>query len=176
MFTRFAKTIFGLLAYSPLFIILLIKNMPLKKGIILGLSIFFGILIISWIILKTVDGLSGEPINLKIDRDINEQYVGFIVTYIVPFIGKVETLNDMVSMSILIIVIFALYLSTSLFAVNPVLKLIFGYNLYLCMINGKESILLSKEILKRNEEIRMAYRVDESINLFVQQNRGENND
>lgn len=168
MLTRLAKFTLGLLAYSPLFMILLIKNRPLVQGIIEGVIAFLIIVFFSWIIIRSIEGISGEDIKVKIDRDINDQYVVFIVTYITPFIGTIKTLNDLIATGILIIVIFSLYISTSLFAINPLLKLIFGYNLYLCTINNKDGILLSKENLNRNEELRLAaYCIDESSNLFI---------
>lgn len=173
MLTSWAKIILGSLAYSPLFVILLIKNLPLKWGIIAGVIVFGSILLLSWAVLQSVQKLSGQLIKVKIDRDLNDQYVGFIVTYIVPFIGSIKTMNDIVSISILLIVIFSLYLTTSLFAVNPLLKLLFGYNLYLCTINGKDGILLSVEKLNRNEELFLqAYCMDEGSNIFIHHKGG----
>ncbi|AEH24469.1 hypothetical protein [Pyrococcus yayanosii] len=175
MLTSWAKIILGSLAYFPLFVVLLIKNLPLKWGLFAGTILFAFILLLSWSVLCSIRKFSGKPIKVKIDRDLNDQYVGFIVTYIVPFIGAVKTVNDIISMAILLLVIFSLYLSTSLFAVNPLLKLIFGYNLYLCTINNKDGILLSKENLKRNEELFLtAYCIDENSNIFIQhKNEGE---
>ncbi|ASJ08060.1 hypothetical protein A3L11_01990 [Thermococcus siculi] len=173
MLKRWAKLILSLLAYSPLFVILSIKNLPLKLGLIVGTGVFVIIFLMAWAVMSSVKKLIGQPIVVKIDRDINEQYVGFIVTYIVPFIGTIKTVNDVISMGILIVVIFALYLTTSLFAVNPLLKLLFGYNLYLCTINNKDGILLSREKLNRNEELFLqAYSLDNGSNIFIHHKGG----
>jgi len=170
--TRLARFVLGLLAYSPLFVILLIKNLPLKSGLIGGFLLFSAIAGLSWFIIRSIKGLSGEKVTVEINQNLNDQYLGFIVTYIAPFIGTIKSTNDLIAMLILISVIFSLYLTTSLFAVNPLLKLLFGYNIYLCTINNKEGLLLSKGILKRNEKLQLtAYCIDESLNLFIHNRR-----
>jgi len=168
-----AKLILGLLAYSPLFVIILIKNLPLMWGLIAGAGVFIIIFLLSRAVINSVKKTSGQLILVKIDRDLNEQYVGFIVTYIVPFIGTIRTVNDVISLGILLVVIFALYLTTSLFAVNPLLKLLFGYNLYLCTINNKDGILLSMEKLNRDEELFLpAYCLDSGSHIFIHHRGG----
>lgn len=170
--TRLARFVLSLLAYSPLFVILLIKNLPLRSGLIAGFIVFSAIATFSWFIIRSIEGLSGERVTVEINQNLNDQYLGFIVTYIAPFIGTIRSTNDLIAMLILMSIIFSLYLTTSLFAVNPLLKLLFRYNIYLCTINNKEGLLLSKEILKRNEKLSlMAYCVDESVNLFIHSKR-----
>lgn len=104
--TRLARFVLSLLAYSPLFVMLLIKNLPLRSGLIAGFIVFSAIATFSWFIIRSIEGLSGERVTVEINQNLNDQYLGFIVTYIAPFIGTIRSTNDLIAMLILMSVIF----------------------------------------------------------------------
>jgi len=146
MLNNLSKSILFLFAYLPLIIILLVQNMALSWNL---LYISAGLLVVSFILVKllfvTIKTVSPRTESFNSISNKNSDLLSFIVTYILPFGITFTSINNIISFIILFAVIFYLYIETSLFCVNPLLKIFFGYNIYLINLNKKNCYLLSKK-------------------------------
>lgn len=139
-------------AYIPLFLIMSIivfntDNITLIFiGILTVICCFvIGILNHS---LKRLNRLKdGQYTEVKITETRNNDYVVFIMTYLVPFFGININLNTILAMFILFLIIGYIYINTSLFTINPTLMLIWKYNLYQGIIKEKNVFILTKNKL-----------------------------
>ncbi|PJE81271.1 hypothetical protein COU58_03505 [Candidatus Pacearchaeota archaeon CG10_big_fil_rev_8_21_14_0_10_32_42] len=146
MINKLSKFIFFYLAYLPLILILLILNMEISWKL---LFISIGIIILGIILviplLRTIKSVSPVKEKIEIIADNNSEVIGFIVTYITPFLIQFTNLNSIIAFSILMVIIFLIYVETSIFSINPLLKIIFGYNIYEVKSEDKRYYLLSKQ-------------------------------
>ena len=146
MINNYAKFVFFYLAYLPLFLILLVLNMNLSLNL---LYISLGIIVLGFILflplLKSIKSLTPSPEEININSNNNSEVLGFIFTYMFPFLMMITNLNSIIAFSILIVMVFLIYIDTPIFSINPLLKIIFGYNIYEVKSNGKKLFLLSKE-------------------------------
>ncbi len=146
-------------AYLPLFIILLIKNMEINLLLIIIVICLIALGIISiFLLIKTIKSIAPKTVKIRFISNKNAETLSFIVTYVIPFGITFTTLNSRIAFGILFAIIFYLYLDTSLFCINPLLKIIFNYNIYLINIRKREYYLLSKkDHLNGNATINMVF-------------------
>jgi hypothetical protein len=146
MITKFSKFIFFYLAYLPLFLILLVLIFDIAWNLLyisLGVISLGFVLILS--LFKSIKSLTPAPQEVYINSNNNSEVLGFIFTYLFPFLMVITNLNSIIAFSILIIMVFLIYIDTPIFSVNPLLKIILGYNVYEIKSEGKRFFLLSKE-------------------------------
>lgn len=157
MINKFSKFVFFYLAYLPLILILLVLNMDISWSLLfvsIGV-IFFGFIIFIPL-LRTIKSVSPTEEKIEVIADNNSTVIGFIVTYISPFLIQFTSLNSVIAFSILVLIIFLIYIETSIFSINPLLKIIFGYNIYEVNVSNKKYHLLSKKKgLSRNLVLRI---------------------
>ncbi len=145
MINKFSKFIFFYLAYLPLFLILLILNLKISwnllylsaGAIVLGALLFLPLL-------KTIKSLAPTKEIIEIKSNNNAEVLGFIFTYIFPFLITFTNLNSILAFGILIIVVFLIYIDTPLFSINPILKIFFRYNIYEVDYRGQKFFILTK--------------------------------
>lgn len=155
MINKFSKFIFFYLAYLPLILILLILNLNLSwkllflsiGSILLGFALFLPLR-------SSIKSIAPTKEKIIISSNNNSEILGFIVTYISPFLITFSNLNSIIAFFLLMIIIFLLYIETSLFSINPLLKIIFGYNIYEVRNKGSRYFMLSKNKYL-NEEINL---------------------
>jgi hypothetical protein len=124
---------------------LLVLNLELSWNLLylsLG-SIGLGVILFLPLI-KTIKSIAPRKEKIKINSNNNSELLGFLLTYIIPFCVAFTTLNSIIAFGILILMIFIIYIDTSLFSVNPLLKIILRYNIYEIKYNNKRYFLLSK--------------------------------
>lgn len=159
-----------LVSYIPLFFILAVQNLNAnlvdQKGEPLRISqivlnnllplVLFGISVVSFIyylIFIKVNASAGFRNPKKITRIRNSgvEYLSYLATYIIPFIGlKFDTWNNILATSLLFIVIGFIYTKTDLLYANPTLAL-FGYYIFKATFeDGEERTVISKGKLKKN--------------------------
>lgn len=166
------KFVWFVVAYSPLFLALLIKFYFLSPfDFFTTVEIFFAGSIILAIFLKLFisilhynDDTNPRPKKCLITQSKNSEYVLFVVSYLIPFYNITFMLSDIIPTLIMLFIIGILYIRTPLFAVNPVLNLL-GYNLYNAkkFEDNKEILLISQhklvldcyniKLIKLNEDI-----------------------
>lgn len=156
-FNKTGKFVWVVVAYSPLFIALLIKfqvscefnNFANKYLITVSCSIILGIFIfVFWRTLKYTEDTNSRPEKCIISQSNNSEYILFIVSYLIPFYNINFTQSNIISTVFMLFIIGIFYARTPLFAVNPLLNLL-NYNLYKVKKyhEKKEIILISKEKL-----------------------------
>jgi hypothetical protein len=147
MLNKFSKLILFYFAFLPLFILIFIKNGPenifLQIGVIISL-ILTGILTTGKLLdlIHTIVPSETEFIILKQD---NKEYLVFLMTYILPLLIDITAIKDLIVLLIILILIYYFYVTSSIFCINPLLKIIFKYNLYEIEINKKNVVLISKK-------------------------------
>lgn len=146
MINKFSKFAFFYLAYLPLIMILLILNMDLSQKLA---YLLIGSVILCFLIFLplfwSIKSLSPSREEIEVVSNNNSEVLGFIFTYIFPFLITFTNINSILAFSILIIMVFLIYIETSLFSVNPLLKIVFGYNIYEIKSGDKRLFLLSKK-------------------------------
>ena len=140
------RAILFLSSYSPLFVILVIRDSFESVGWSVAL---IGISLTSIAVLLTYLKLAGslEP-HFATAREVyprGTEAIGYIVTYLIPFLdvdlGDDETLA---SLALLLGVIGVLYVNSNLIYINPVLNLM-GFHLFeVATDQGKPSALLTR--------------------------------
>ena len=74
----------------------------------------------------------------------NSEYLAFIVVYLVPFFGFTLDLQLFIALLVFFIFFGLIYVRTSLFCINPLLNLLWNYNIYEININNTKAFLLTK--------------------------------
>lgn len=140
------KLILFLTSYSPLFVCIIVRQQYYnrsflhfagfnKTGILcllqkFGLSIFLGFLLAlvilgTIIFIKKLRSISknGNNVTVKSISNKNAESIGYIATYIIPFLFQsFDELGDIIPLLILLIIIYRIYVTSSLLLVNPVLN------------------------------------------------------
>ncbi len=158
---RRGKILWSIVAFSPLFLVLLLKFIlylfieqnPLIKYnsiVIISVIVIVVCIFLTWLLLLWILN-PGETEDLmefecKINNSSNSDYGIFIVTYLVPFIFVNFSWVDLIPTGVMFIFIIAIYINSPIFAINPILGF-FKYNIYNAVINNHSSILISKRKL-----------------------------
>lgn len=110
-------------------------------------SIFLLIGIIYWRMFDyKFNGTTPLQINVVETKNINYEHITFLVTYIIPLLSfDVSNLRYLIVLSLLLLIIGAIYIKTNLFYANPTLALL-GYHIY--KITGWECINSAKKYYK----------------------------
>ncbi|MGC5744103.1 hypothetical protein [Chryseobacterium sp. NFX27] len=169
-------------SYIPLFSLLIIRQIKqnidylelgeLKKANILlafekfGLSyFFFFISILGYIGLRflltnlNISKSNGELVKIVDVENKNSESIGYISTYIVPFIFQdTNNLFDISSIILVLLMIFFIYTKSNMIAINPILSI--THTLYQIEYNKKNKIkkallITKEENLENNEEIKI---------------------
>ena len=133
-------------SYSPLFLILAVRNLAQTK---IGSSILIGISIISllilWGFLRASQKLTPHTITVTRVTSRDAEAMAYIVTYLIPFLGiSLSDLADAASLVAMLAVIAVLYVGSNLIYINPILSL-GGYRLFEVETgDGKISALVCK--------------------------------
>ena len=156
MLNKISKIILTYFAYLPLFIILAITNIDDYRIIIASCV---GLLAVGFIsvsaLFKSIHTVVSSKEKITVLEERNSEISGFIVTYIVPFIVMLSGVKQIMSFIILFFIIIYLYMATSLFCINPFLKIFYKYNVYQVLISNKKYFLLSKQTYSDSEKIQI---------------------
>ena len=140
---------------------------------LLFVLIFFGIFFVK-LLLKHIKTVVASEENIIVTENKNSEYLNFLITYITPFLIDFSGLNHIISFIILFTIIAYLYVDSSLFCVNPLLKIMFRYNVYEVFINNNRYFLLSKIKHQTQDSITIKLlRLDDNI-LIEDIENGEN--
>jgi len=145
MINKFSKIILFYFAYLPLFSILTINNINNTKILLITLVSIISVgFILVILLLKTIKSVVPSEEKITINELKNNEYLSFLVTYILPFLVELSGIRNIISFSILLILVAYLYIDTSLFCINPLLKIFFRFNLYQVKMGEKKYYLISK--------------------------------
>jgi len=158
----FTSILLFISAYSPLFLILAVKdfdfktthklNHPLAIYILLGLSVLSIILLFVTVSSMRRGNMCVEVISVK-NRSVD--LINYTIPYIVSFFGfDLSKMEDIISLSIFLFLMLLMTVKSKSVFMNPVL-LIAGYNLYDLeyKFDGKtfNTIVISKHEVKTGE-------------------------
>jgi len=169
MLNVISKLILFYFAYLPLFVILTINNFNLHNQylyILVTLILILGI-ILPFILFRTIKSIAPRNEEMEIKSTKNSEYLSFLVTYMTPFLITPSNINELISFLILFTIIIYLYIDTSLFCVNPLLKILYKYNIYEVSLANRTYFLLSKKS-HSNETISLSVKVL-STNLLIEE-------
>ena len=141
-----SKLLLFLTSYSPLFVCIIVRQLYYNRSFLhfvgfdkidilcllqkFGLSIFLGFLLVfvtllTIIFIKNLRSISknGNNVTVKSISNKNAESIGYIATYIIPFLFQsFDELGDIIPLLILLIIIYRIYVTSSLLLVNPVLN------------------------------------------------------
>lgn len=166
-------------SYIPLFILLIIRQLKQNKKYLnysedgfycffkmFGLSIFLTIIIfIGFYSLKQLlenfksNINNGDLVKIVEVENKNSESIAYISTYIVPFVFQdTNEFLDLVSIFLILILIFFIYVKSDMIVVNPILNI--KYSIYQIEYQKnniqKKGILISQiEELNKNQEIKI---------------------
>lgn len=141
-------SLFGI-SYLPLFLILIARTIIKGRDFLywggfnsIAVSTFithFGIalLLIMFIISATYGTIqtfnninrykeSGFKTSIKSVNSKSAETINYLATYIIPFVYDVQSIFDAYIMAFIVVLIFIVYINSSLIAVNPILAMKFG--------------------------------------------------
>lgn len=140
------KLILFLTSYSPLFVCIIVRQLYYNRSYLhfagfdkmsilcllhkFGLSILLGLVLVivtlgTILFLKILRSSSknGNNVTVKSISNKNAESIGYIATYIIPFLFQsFDQLGDIIPLLILLIIIYRIYVTSSLLLVNPVLN------------------------------------------------------
>lgn len=141
-----SKLLLFLTSYSPLFVCIIVRQLYYNRSFLhfvgfdkidilcllqkFGLSIFLGFLLVfvtllTIIFIKNLRSISknGNNVTVKSISNKNAESIGYIATYIIPFLFQsFDKFGDIIPLLILLIIIYRIYVTSSLLLVNPVLN------------------------------------------------------
>ena len=141
-----SKLLLFLISYSPLFVCIIVRQLYFNRSFLhfvgfgkigimcllqkFGLSIFLAFLLVlvtlgTIIFLKELRSISknGNNVTVKSISNKNAESIGYIATYIIPFLFQsFDELGDIIPLLILLIIIYRIYVTSSILLVNPVLN------------------------------------------------------
>ena len=94
-----------------------------------------------WLTLVNVERASknGTPVFVKDVKSKNSESIGYIATYIIPFVFQgFDTLYECLAVIFLLFVIYRIYINSSLLLINPLLSFWFGIYEIVYTSNNKE--------------------------------------
>lgn len=116
-------------------------------------------LIVCWIVWKRfdksiVDNRGDIQVKVSAIKNKNYEYLTFLTTYIIPMVCfNTSDVRDCIVMAILLIVLGVLFVKTNVYYLNPTLALL-KFNIYDATLDGKDYILISKEKIRENDQVR----------------------
>lgn len=174
MLNRFSKTLLFILAYLPVFIIFtmnlfFISNINFFLYVGYGIIItIFGVVIIIWQMFKTIQTIvpSRETLNIVENKNSDTRIIFFI--YLLPFFMSHNSLEIFASFIIILSTITVIYINTSLFNINPLIEIVFGYNTYEVTFGESRGYLLSRSNLQLGNNDLGILRLD--ANIYMESN------
>ena len=172
-------------AYSPLFLILAVKDFdfysnynfdhPIGILILLGLSLLSVILL--FFSIKSIKR-GNLPVTVKVVKNRSVDLINYTIPYIVSFFGfDLAKVEDIISLSIFLLLLLLLTIKSKSVFMNPIL-LLAGYNLYDLEYEFDKklssTIVISKHEMKAGERFyirsltRFLYFVTEKENINAQ--------
>lgn len=159
MLNKFSKIVLFYFAYLPLLVILAINNISNNQNLVIVVAILVvSSFLLTFLLMITVKDVTPSTEKITVDEMKNTDYLSFIVTYVIPFLVDLSGVKEIVSFAILFLIIAYLYMDTSLFSVNPLLKIFFRYNIYNVSLNEQKYYLLSKENYNKGETVSIPVR------------------
>lgn len=174
MLNRFSKTLLFMLAYLPVFIIFamnvyLFSNIHFFLYVVYGIIItIFGVIFTIWRMFKAIQTIvpSRETLNIIENKNSDARIIFFI--YLLSFFMSHNSLEIFASFIIILLIITVIYINTSLFNINPLIEIVFGYNIYEVTFGKSMVYLLSRSRLQLGNNDLEILKLD--ANIYMESN------
>ncbi|MEO8737428.1 MAG: hypothetical protein ABI380_12930, partial [Edaphobacter sp.] len=124
-------------SYSPLLALIGLQALRVNKQVgawFIAASLIS--VIVLWVFFWANSSRQREPLTLKVVQQRDSDVMGYVVTYLVPFVnssyrspdGSFDALS-VIAISVLFLVILIIYVNANLIYINPILALL-GYRIY----------------------------------------------
>ncbi len=146
MLSLFSKIVLFGLSYSPLLIVIAIENYPCWKPAVLAAGVICLFSYFTWQILQKVKQFNTYPLRIDdVKIDNHDAVTNYLFIYVIPLLGlDFSNAKNIAVVIFLVILIGYLYIKNDMIYINPVLNILFGYNIYLISSESRKVILLSR--------------------------------
>ncbi|MCZ3366620.1 MULTISPECIES: hypothetical protein [Methanobacterium] len=156
---KISKWAFFALAYVPLIVFMCIRFASLDPYVFLsiGLCAVFIVLILCIVnyVIDEFEDSNHQIEHFSVVESKNSEFLAFIIVYLVPFFGFTPDTRLFIALIVFFIFLGFIYIKTPLFCINPLLNLIWGYNIY--EINIKKGKAVYKAFLLTKQELPLGH-------------------
>lgn len=111
---------------------------------------------------RLIRGAKDGPYKVTEIEDKNTEHLVFLATYVIPLVGfGLESVRQIINLSITLVLLGAIYIRTNLFYANPTLSLL-GFKIFVVKLEGQGAPLPQPCVLISREEIELS----DSINVM----------
>lgn len=186
-------------SYLPLFVLIVFRQISENSGFLsyggfalasiqlfvykFGLSIILIIVSIVglfgyWQTLGNIEEVAknGYPITVKDVKNKNSEAIGYIATYIIPFLFQsFSGWYECFSVLFLLVIIYRIYINSSLLLINPVLSIRFSiYEIvYLEGSKEKNGLVISRDKYLQDESDIKIYEIGHKLYFAIDNNSGQ---
>jgi len=159
-------------AYAPLWAIYAIRAIPVDWRLAVGLgaaATAFPAVILLFVRHAGQDSNGETTVVADVARR-DDQVMGYLFTYVLPFVGLAfSDPYEVAASAVFVLVLLVLYIRTNLFYVNPILSAV-GYRVYEIQVTGAPArIALSKKpFVSVGQSLRLVRLLDHDIFLDVE--------
>lgn len=180
-------------SYSPLFALIILRQVSenskflsfggfnlvsiklsaskFSLSIILALILFIGIFGY-WKTLGNIEKVAknGRPVKVFDVKNKNSEAIGYIATYIIPFVFQgFSGWYECVSVLFLMLIIYRIYINSSLLLINPILSIWFSiYEIeYIDGIKEKNGLVISKDKYLQDEAYIKIYEIGHKLYFAI---------
>jgi len=146
------RLVLFLSSYSPLFVLLVIRNNNASHYVAVGLLVLAGgSFLVLAAFLWRVQHFESHEVAVSTVEPRGTETMGYIMTYLIPFLDiDLAKTPDIISLGLLLAVLGLLYTNSNLIHVNPMLAF-FGYKIFDTTVDqGKPSALVTRKAYVRS--------------------------
>lgn len=164
MIQEYVKIFLFLSSYIPLFLVLAIKNYTNPHAVMaMSILILVPFLFLIYTFHKA-SRMSGEYVEITSIENRSNQFLEYIIAYIIPFLGfNLNSVPDLISVLIIFIMIGVLYIKSDLIYMNPILNLL-NYTLYKVNTKNRELMIISKNEIDKTKKVRV-YLISKNVGV-----------
>ncbi|HLO02593.1 MAG TPA: anti-phage protein KwaA [Symbiobacteriaceae bacterium] len=153
MLRKYVKIFLFISSYTPLFLILLIKDLNVAPtcltDVFLHPAVAVSMLVglgaanfLLWRLFRTVKRLQRKSLQVAEVESRNAEALNYLATYVIPFLGiDLGSVRDIISILLVFVVMATLYIRSNLLHTNPVLSQL-GFHIYEVSVSGGDRVVL----------------------------------
>lgn len=148
---KISQWAFFALAYVPLIVFMCIRFASLDYFVFLSMALCSAFIVLILCIVNYVieefESSNHQIEHFSVAESKNSEFLTFIVVYLVPFFGFEPDIRFFIALIVFFVFLGLIYIKTPLFCINPLLNIIWKYNIYEININDNKAFLLTKQDL-----------------------------
>lgn len=160
MLKNYVKVFLFISSYTPLFCILLIKDLnfaafsPTRPFIhpTVAFSLLAGLIVANlllWRLFRTIKRMQRKSLQITAVESRNAEALNYLATYVIPFLGvDLGSAQDLMALLLVFAVMAVLYIRSNLLHTNPVLSGLGFYIFEVSLTNGDRVVLITRKRVK----------------------------